>query len=110
MSEPRYVVRPKADQDLDDQSFYYATEASPEVGHRFLVAAHETFSLLSTQPGIGWDPKLRLPGLHGLRLFRVTGFEKILILYRPLESGVEILRVVHGSQNILRLLRRQGIE
>ena len=110
MSDARYVIRPKADQDLDDQAFYYATEGSAEIGHRFLVSAHETFSLLSTQPEMGWNPKLRLRELHGLRLFRVTGFEKILILYRPLENGVEILRVIHGSQNIRRLLRRQGIE
>lgn len=110
MSEARYVIRPKADQDLDDQAFYYATEGSPELGHRFLVSAHETFSLLSTQPDMGWNPKLRLPELRGLRLFRVSGFEKLLILYRPLENGVEILRVVHGSQNVRRLLRRQGIE
>jgi toxin ParE1/3/4 len=110
LREARYVVRPKADQDLDDQAFYYATEASPEIGHRFLVSAHETFSLLSTQPGLGWNPTLCLPELRGLRLFRVDGFEKILILYRPLENGVDILRVVHGSQNVRRLLRRQGIE
>src|SRR4051794_16461474 len=87
-----------------------STQASTEVGHRFLVSAHETFSLLSTQPDMGWNPKLRLRELHGLRLFRVAGFEKILILYRPLENGVEILRVIHGSQNVRRLLRRQGIE
>ena len=110
MSEARYVIRPKADQDLDDQAFYYAAEAGPEVGHRFLVSAHETFLLLSTQPEMGWNPKLRLPELTGLRLFRVTGFEKILILYRPLENGVDILRVIHGSQNVRRLLRRQGLE
>jgi len=110
LSETRYVIRPKADQDLDDQAFYYATEASPEVGHRFLISAHETFSLLSTQPAMGWNPRLRLPELRGLRLFRVTGFEKILILYRPLEDGVEILRVLHGSQNVRRLLRRLGID
>jgi plasmid stabilization system protein ParE len=47
---------------------------------------------------MGWNPKLRLPELRGLRLFVVTGCEKILILHRPLESGVEIPRVVHGSQ------------
>ena len=110
MSEARYVIRPKADQDLGDHAFYYAFEGSPEVGHRFLVSAHETFSLLSTQPDMGWNPKLRLSELRGLRLFRVTGFEKILILYRPLKNSVEILRVIHGSQNIRRLLRRQGIE
>jgi toxin ParE1/3/4 len=110
LSEAPYVIFPKADRDLDDQAFYYAAEANPETGHRFLVAAHETFSLLSTQPDMGWNPKLRLRLLAGLRLFRVTGFEKVLILYRPLETGIEILRVIQGSQNILRLLRRQGVE
>ena len=110
MSEARYLIRPKADQDLEDQAFYYATEASPEVGHRFLVLAHETFSLLATQPEIGWNPKLRLPELYALRLFRVIGFRKILVLYRPHNHLVEILRVIHGSQNIQKLLRRQGIK
>jgi toxin ParE1/3/4 len=109
LSEARYVIRPKADQDLDDQAFYFATEANPELGHRFLVAAHETFSLLATQPDMGWNPTLRLPALRGLRLFRVTGFDKILILYRPLDTGVEILRVIHSSQNVRRLLRLQAI-
>jgi toxin ParE1/3/4 len=108
--ETRYAVRPKADQDLEDQAFFYATEAGPELGHRFLVAAHETFTLLSTQPEMGWNPKLRMPELRSLRMFRVTGFEKILILYRPHDRGVEILRVVPGSQNLLRLFRRQRIE
>jgi len=28
----RYVIRPKADQDLDDQAYYLAIVASPEVG------------------------------------------------------------------------------
>lgn len=110
MNKTRYVVRPKADQDLEDQAFYYATKEGPELGHRFLVSAHKTFSLLSTQPEMGWNPKLRMAELKSLRLFRVTGFEKILILYRPHDRGVEILRVVHGSQNLLRLFRRQGIE
>jgi len=49
----RYVLRPKADQNLDDQAYYYATMASPEVGHRFLAEAHETFALLATQPKMG---------------------------------------------------------
>jgi hypothetical protein len=34
----RYVLRPKADQDLDQQAYYMATAAGPETGHRFLVA------------------------------------------------------------------------
>jgi toxin ParE1/3/4 len=106
----RYVVRPKADQDLDDQAYYYATEGSRELGHRFLVAAHETFALLATQPEMGWHSRLKHPALEPLRVFRVSGFEKILILYRPVRNGVDILRVVHGSRSLQALLRREGLE
>jgi toxin ParE1/3/4 len=110
VSESRYVVRPKADRDLDDQAYYYATVASTEVGHRFLVSAHDTFALLATQPNMGWRSRSRQPGLKQLRVFRVKGFDRILILYLPLLDGVEILRVVHGSRNLQALLRREGLE
>ena len=109
MSESRYVVRPKAAQDLGDQAYFYATIASPEVGHRFLVAAHDTFALLATQPDMGWHARLTHPGLQGLRVFRVTDFERILVLYLPLPDGVQIVRVVHGSRNLHALLRREGL-
>lgn len=29
----------------------------------------------------------------------------MLVLYLPVESGVEILRVIHGSRNLLTLLK-----
>lgn len=109
MSDSHYVVRPKADRDLEDQAYYYATVASAELGHRFLVAAHDTFALLATQPNMGWHIKLKREGLERLRVFRVTGFEKSLVLYIPLLDGVEIVRVIHGSRNVLALLRREGI-
>ena len=104
----RYVLRPKADQDLDDQAYYLATEANPEVGHKFLLAAHETFSLLATQPEMGWHCRLKAPGLASLRVFRVAGFERVLVLYRPRADGVEILRVVHGSRDLQSFLHREG--
>ena len=110
MSESRYIVRPKADKDLDDQAYYYAHAASPEVGHRFLVSAHDTFALLATQPNMGWRSRSRYAGLRELRVFRVRGFDRILILYVPLHDGVEILRVVHGSRDLQAMLRREGLE
>ena len=106
MSESRYVVLPKADRDLEDHAYYYATEASPEIGHRFLVAAHDTFALLATQPNMGWQSRLKFSELKLLRAFRVKGFERILILYLPLLDGIKILRVVHGSRNLQALVRR----
>lgn len=32
-----YVIRPKADRDLDEHAYYLANQANPEVGHRFLI-------------------------------------------------------------------------
>jgi len=110
VTETRYVVRPRADRDLDDQAFYYATAGSPDVGHRFLVAAHSTFALLASQPNMGWRSRLPHHELKSLRVFRVIGFEKILILYVSLLDGVDILRVVPGSRNLDALLRREGLE
>lgn len=104
-----YIVRPKADQDLDDQAYYLVKKASPEVGHRFLIAAHETFGLLAAHPEMGWHPRLKHPRLASLRVFRVSGFERILVLYRPRPEGVEILRVVHGSRDLQAFVRREEL-
>jgi toxin ParE1/3/4 len=105
----RYVVRPKADEDLDNQALYLAKEANPEVGHRFLIAAHETFNLLATQPNMGWHPRLKHPTLTSLRVFRISGFDRMLVLYRPIEDGIEVVRVIHSSRDLEGLLRRNEI-
>jgi plasmid stabilization system protein ParE len=89
VSERRYVVRPRAERDLDDQAYYYATVASPEIGHRFLVAAHDAFAAFATQPSMGWHSRLGHRDLKHLRVFRVKGFERILIVYLP---GLTALR------------------
>jgi len=34
----------------------------------------------------------------------------MLVLYRPSNKGVEILRVVHASRNLLAFLRQEGLE
>jgi toxin ParE1/3/4 len=105
----RYFVKPKADRDLDGYAEYLAQQGLG-VALGFLDSAHSTFALLATQPNMGWRSRVRSPGLEALRVFRVTGFEDILIFYRPLSEGVENLRVVHGSRNLRALLRREGIE
>ncbi len=105
-----YFVRPKARQDLDDQALYIARNSSLEVAHRFLDSAYETFSLLASRPEIGWQPRLKHTKLAGLRIFRATGFKRILIFYRPAPDRVEILRVVHASKDLRRLIGREGLE
>lgn len=102
-----YTIKPRADCDIDDYADYLARNASLDVAVRFLAAANETFSLLAIQPNMGWHARLRTPALGTLRMFRVSGFERMLILYRPLEDGVDILRLVHGSRKLLALFRRR---
>lgn len=105
----RYSIRPKADEDLEQQAFYFAEQANAELGHRFLVAAHETFTLLARHPHLGWHARLQIPELASLRVFPVLGFRRVLVFYRLGEESVEILRVVHGSRDLLRVLQHEGI-
>ncbi|MSV31409.1 MAG: type II toxin-antitoxin system RelE/ParE family toxin [Bryobacterales bacterium] len=105
-----YLVKPKAGIDLDLYAGYLAETANLDVALRFFDAAHGTFALLATQRNIGWRSRAKYPGLESLRVCRVSEFEEMLILYRPLTKGVEILRVVHGSRNLRALLRREGLE
>jgi plasmid stabilization system protein ParE len=70
------LVSPKADQDLEGHAAYLAEVAGGDIGHRFLLAAEETFLLLSRNPGIGWSPRLRSAQLKGLRIFSNFGFRK----------------------------------
>lgn len=107
---PRYVIKPKADRDLDELADYMVRESSLELAMRFFNAAHSTFSLLATRPHIGWRSRVKYPGLEALRVFRLNGFENVLVLYRLASEGIDILRVVHGSRNLRSLLRREGLE
>jgi hypothetical protein len=64
-SEHSVCPSPKADQDLDQQAYYLATEAGPETGHRFLVgllakpspcsrpSAQTGLASSSTEPEVG---------------------------------------------------------
>jgi hypothetical protein len=60
----RYLIRPKADEDLDDQAPYYPAEGSPALGHSFLVAAHEIFALSLPNQKWAWSPKIQAPSTY----------------------------------------------
>ena len=38
--------------------------------------------------------------LADVRVWRISGFEKHLIFYRPYREGVEILDVIHSTHNL----------
>ena len=96
-----YVVRPKADLDIDDIADYIASEAGLEVGIRFLSEVYRTFALVATQPGIGWHCRIDHPQLKLARTFRVGGrFKEYLVFYQPYKNRIELMRVLNGSQDL----------
>lgn len=106
-----YVIRPRADRDLDEIADYFVQNASVDLGLRFLAEAHETLSLLAAQPDMGWPCRLRPPEFRSVRVFRVSGpFDRVLIFYRPAADRIDILRVLHGMQDLEARFSREGLD
>jgi len=94
-----------AKRDLIREWVWYAENASLEVADRFLSAVESTLDLLATQPESVTPFLARKTELRGMRRFPVSdGFEKILLFYFPLQDGVDLVRVAHGSRDLEQLL------
>jgi toxin ParE1/3/4 len=84
---------------------FLGENASLEVARRFLHAANVSFQALAIMPELGAQRAFRNPCYSSVRAWPVKGFERYLIFYRPIDDGVEVLRVIHGSRDIQRLFR-----
>jgi toxin ParE1/3/4 len=93
------VRHPAALQDLEDQAAYLGRR-SPSAAPRFMDAARGAFDHLARMPGMGAAWETTRPDLAGLRLWPIRGFEKHVIVYRPLDDGVEVVRVLHGARDL----------
>ncbi len=101
-----YRVLPAADRDLDEQAAYLETAAGLETALRFYDAASSTFSRIAGMPSIGERWSSSHPRLAALRVWRIEGFENHIVFYRPVDDGIDIVRVLHGSRDIDRALER----
>jgi toxin ParE1/3/4 len=97
------VRRAEVIQDLEDISDALAAR-SPATAIRFLDAAEQTFADLEAMPSMGAVCPLQNPQMQNVRQWRVRGFSKYVVIYRPLNGGVEILRVLHGSRDLPSIL------
>lgn len=92
-------VRPQADADLEELAEYIA-QHNPRVAHRFYDAADAAFQLLAQMPAMGAACEFRNPAAADLRLWPIHAFEKHVIFYRPIDNGIEVVRVLHASRDI----------
>lgn len=96
--------RPAARRDIVQHYVYLAENAGQAVADRFLNRLEAALALLSGKPGLGAPLQLRPPELQGLRKWRVTEFENVLIFYIPRSDGISLVRVLHAAQDWWSLL------
>lgn len=102
----RVVRKDQARRELLDHAFYIAQDGSV-AAHRFLDAAEAAFQQLAQLPRMGSPREFQNSRLVGIRQWPVPGFENYLIFYRPIEGGIEVLRVLHGARDIERLFQEE---
>jgi toxin ParE1/3/4 len=96
---PRIIRTPAAEADLWEIVLHIARDNEP-AAFRLADIINEKFELLAQFPGAGpARPEL----LVDLRSYPVGNY---LILYKPIDGGIEVLRLVHGARNLRRLFHR----
>lgn len=99
----RILKRAAAKRDLAEHFVFLGENASIDVARRFLQSANSSLQALAKMPEMGPSRTFRDPRFAGVRMWPVRGFERYLIFYRPIENGIELLRVLHGARDIARL-------
>lgn len=89
------VRRPRARQDLVEIWLYIADESGEPRADRYLRRLNDVVSYLAQQPLMGRKrPEI---SEEGIRSFPA---ESHVIFYIALQDGIELVRVIHGSQDL----------
>lgn len=101
------VVKLRADQDVRDRFDYLVLEAGLAVAIRFHDNLSGDLAGLLELPEKGRLAGFRGRRLGALRRWPVSHFERISIFYRTTDHGIEVVRILHGAQDIARILKRE---
>ncbi len=94
---PIVNITPRADADMTEIRDVIATE-SPRAAQRFFLAVQEATTLLASMPELAGKCEFASPSTRDLRIWSVPKFKKYLIFYRPIENGIEVVRVLHAAR------------
>ncbi|MDY7007703.1 MAG: type II toxin-antitoxin system RelE/ParE family toxin [Cyanobacteriota bacterium] len=87
------LISPEASQDLDE-IFDYFSNHNVDAGETFVIAFENKCEKLLQFPKMGKSYQDIEPSLRGIPL------DNYIILYRLIDNGVEIVRVVSGYRNL----------
>jgi len=85
---------PKAEEDLINIWNYLAENFSEDRAESYLLKLEQQIELLLNQPYMGRNAEELMTGL------RRFPFQKHVVFYRLIDEGLEIIRVMHGAQDI----------
>ena len=107
MAGPSLAIRrrPVAVIDLIEIGDYLAQAASLATSDRFLDAVEATSQQIARMPGVGTRYETADPLLTEIRVCPISGFRNYLLFYRVHPDRIEILRILHGAQDIPSILR-----
>ena len=88
------LFTPLATEDLKQIWEFLAERAGSETANKFLVNIRQKCLILAEFPDSG---KTRHDFIVNLRSFP---FNNYIIFYLPVEDGIEVLRIIHGSRDI----------
>jgi toxin ParE1/3/4 len=101
----RIEILPRAGNDIIRQFRYYLVDQdAPAAAFRFREAVIESIDQLKPHPRIGAPFQ---GSIAGLRSWPVKGFEAIRIYYQELPGALRVVRILHGSRNVRRILKQE---
>ena len=95
---PRIVRSPRSREDVIEIGSFIARD-NVDAALRLADGIDKTLRLLSEFPTLG---QRREDLLAGLRSLPVGNY---LVFYRPLEDGIEVVRILHGSRDLRKAIR-----
>ena len=98
----RFRFTAAASEDLREMIEYLAAEGSPKIARRFVQGLTERCQILAGMPGMG---RRREELSAGLRSVPEGSY---VVFYRPVEDGVQIVRVLQGARDIERIFAEEG--
>ncbi|MCE9565990.1 MAG: type II toxin-antitoxin system RelE/ParE family toxin [Planctomycetes bacterium] len=99
---------PLAEKDIVDLAEYYRVEAGLTVALRFVANAEAAMQALAAFPQIGATLGLASDHERDIRRWQIEAFPRLIVLYRPTEAGIHVIRVLDTARDIEDLFQLQS--
>lgn len=99
----RVIRRPQAEDDILEIWAYIAEDSMADAD-RWIDGLDAHLHLWATQPSIGRSRDELVAGLRSM------AYGRYVVFYEALDDGIDVVRVLHGAQDIDAQFREQGAE